>query len=104
MSPAVSEVFSLLADDAGIVVNPFAQIPKPTMDKEPRQPFTESELQTIKEKFDPFIEPLFIIAMATAHKILKSSTYCSRSPVNTVRNYGNYWITLQTMMCVQLLN
>ena len=62
----VSEVFSLLADDAGIVVNPFAQIPKPTMDKEPRQPFTESELQTIKEKFDPFIEPLFIIAMATA--------------------------------------
>ena len=76
MSPAVSEVFSLLADDAGIVVNPFAQIPKPTMDKEPRQPFTESELQTIKEKFDPFIEPLFIIAMATAHKILFSENIC----------------------------
>lgn len=36
------------------------------MDKEPRQPFTESELQTIKENFAPFIEPLFIIAMATA--------------------------------------
>ena len=77
MLPAVSEVFSLLADDAGIVVNPFAQIPKPTMDKEPRQPFTESELQTIKEKIDPFIEPLFIIAMATAHKTRKSSTYYS---------------------------
>ena len=63
---SISEVFALLADDAGIVVNPFARIPKPTMDKEPRQPFTESELQTIKENFDPFIEPLFIIAMATA--------------------------------------
>jgi integrase len=62
----ISEVFSLLADDAGIVVNPFAQIPKPTMDKEPRQPFTESELQTIRENFDPFIEPFFVIAMATA--------------------------------------
>ena len=74
---SISEVFALLADDAGIVVNPFAQIPKPTMDKEPRQPFTESELQTIKEKFDPFIEPLFIIAMATAHKTRKSSTYYS---------------------------
>lgn len=63
---SISEVFALLADDAGIVVNPFAQIPKPTMDKEPRQPFTESELQTIRENFDPFTEPLFIIAMATA--------------------------------------
>ena len=35
-------------------------------DKEPRQPFTEHELQTIRENFDPFTEPLFIIAMATA--------------------------------------
>ncbi|MBE6377147.1 MAG: hypothetical protein E7050_11915 [Lentisphaerae bacterium] len=77
MSPAVSEVFSLLADDAGIVVNSFAQIPKTTMDKEPRQPFTESELQTIKEKIDPFIEPLFIVAMATAHKILFSENICN---------------------------
>lgn len=63
---SISEVFALLADDAGIVVNPFARIPKPTMDKEPRQPFTEHELQTIRENFDPFTEPLFIIAMATA--------------------------------------
>ena len=63
---SISEVFALLADDAGIVGNPFARIPKPTMDKEPRQPFTEHELQTIRENFDPFTEPLFIIAMATA--------------------------------------
>ncbi len=32
------KILSASADDAGIVINPFARIPKPTMDKEPRQP------------------------------------------------------------------
>ena len=36
LDSTISEVFSLMADDAGIVVNPFAPISKPTMDKEPR--------------------------------------------------------------------
>ena len=36
----VTEVFTLLADDAGLVSNPFANIPKPSLQSETRQPFT----------------------------------------------------------------
>ena len=62
----VTEVFSLLADDAGIVSNPFANIPKPSLQTETRQPFTFDELKTIKENLDDFTRPLFTIAIATA--------------------------------------
>ena len=62
----VTEVFSLLAEDAGIVGNPFANIPKPSLQTETRQPFTFEELKTIKENLDDFTRPLFTIAIATA--------------------------------------
>ena len=62
----VTEVFSLLADDAGLVSNPFANIPKPSLQTETRQPFTLEELKTIKENLDDFTRPLFTIAIATA--------------------------------------
>ena len=62
----VAEVFSLLADDAGILSNPFADIPKPAFQSENRQPFTTEELQTIRDNLDDFTRPLFIIAIATA--------------------------------------
>lgn len=62
----ITEVFSLLADDAGLVGNPFANIPKPSLQTETRQPFTLEELKTIKENLDDFTRPLFTIAIATA--------------------------------------
>ena len=62
----VTEVFTLLADDAGLVSNPFANIPKPSLQAETRQPFTPDELKTIKENLDDFTRPLFTIAIATA--------------------------------------
>ena len=62
----ITEVFTLLADDAGIVSNPFASIPKPSLLTENRQPFTLEELKTIKENLDDFTRPLFTIAIATA--------------------------------------
>lgn len=62
----ITEVFTLLADDAGIMSNPFASIPKPSLLTENRQPFTFDELKTIKENLDDFTRPLFTIAIATA--------------------------------------
>lgn len=62
----ITEVFTLLADDAGIVSNPFASIPKPSLLPENRQPFTLEELKMIKENLDDFTRPLFTIAIATA--------------------------------------
>ena len=62
----VTEVFTLLAEDAGIVNNPFANIPKPSLKTETRQPFTLDELNIIKENLDEFTRPLFFIAIATA--------------------------------------
>ena len=62
----ITEVFTLLADDAGIVSNPFANIPKPSLQTENRQPFTPDELETIKENLDDFTRPLFTIAFSTA--------------------------------------
>ena len=62
----ITEIFTLLAEDAGIVGNPFANIPKPSLQTETRQPFTLEELKTIKENLDDFTRPLFTIAIATA--------------------------------------
>ena len=62
----ITEVFELLADDAGILSNPFAGIPKPALQTENRKPFTPEELQTIRENLDDFTRPLFTIAIATA--------------------------------------
>ena len=62
----ITEIFTLLAEDAGIVGNPFVNIPKPSLQTETRQPFTLEELKTIRENLDDFTRPLFTIAIATA--------------------------------------
>lgn len=62
----ITEVFTLLAEDAGLVNNPFTNIPKPSLQTENRQPFTPDELETIKENLDDFTRPLFTIAFSTA--------------------------------------
>ena len=62
----ITEVFTLLADDAGTVSNPFENIPRPSLQTENRQPFTPDELETIKENLDDFTRPLFTIAFLTA--------------------------------------
>ena len=62
----IAEVFTLLADEAGIVSNPFERIPKPAFQTENRQPFTTEELQTIRDNLDDFTRPLFTLAIATA--------------------------------------
>ena len=62
----ITEVFTLLADEAGIMSNPFANIPRPSLQTENRQPFTQDELETIKENLDDFTRPLFTIAFSTA--------------------------------------
>ena len=62
----LSEVFQLLARDAGIVENPFAQIPMLAKEAESREAFTEEELLRIRDNLDDFTGPLFTIAIATA--------------------------------------
>ena len=62
----ITEVFTLLADDAGLLSNPFSGIPKPSLRTETRLPFTLEELQVIRENLDDFTRPLFTIAIATA--------------------------------------
>ena len=62
----ITEVFTLLADDAGLISNPFAQIPKPSLNTETRQPFTEEELLMIRDNLDDFTRPLFTLAISTA--------------------------------------
>jgi len=62
----ITEVFALLGDEAGLITNPFAQIPKPSLNTETRVPFTEEELIIIRDNLDDFTRPLFTIAIATA--------------------------------------
>ena len=62
----LSEVFQLLARDAGIVENPFAAIPMLKKESESREAFSEDELTIIRDNLDDFTRPLFTIAIATA--------------------------------------
>ena len=62
----LSEVFKLLARDAGIVFNPFDAIPKLEKNAETREAFSEKELNLIRDNADDFILTLFVIAIATA--------------------------------------
>ena len=62
----IREVFSLLAEDAGLIENPFAAIPKLNNDYQQREAFTEEELKLIAEKADEFIYPIFAIGISTA--------------------------------------
>ena len=60
-----SEVFSLLARDAGLQDNPFASIRRAKPDAETREAFTPEELQTIYDNLDDFTRPLFMMAVWT---------------------------------------
>ena len=62
----LAEVFQLLMRDAGLVENPFAQIPMLAKEAESREAFTEEELLKIRDNLDDFTGPLFTIAIATA--------------------------------------
>ena len=61
-----SEVFKLLARDAGIAENPFAGIVKPPKSEENREAFTPEELRLIYDNLDSFTRPLFTVAIMTA--------------------------------------
>lgn len=61
-----TEVFKLLARDAGIAENPFAGIAKPPKNEETREAFTSDELQLIHDHLDDFTRPLFTVAIMTA--------------------------------------
>ena len=63
---ALTEVFQLLARDAGIADNPFSSIPRLKKDAETREAFSEEELCVIRDNLDDFTQPLFTIAIATA--------------------------------------
>ena len=62
----LTEVFQLLARDAGIVENPFVSIPMLKKEAESREAFSEEELAVIRDNLDDFTRPLFTIAIATA--------------------------------------
>lgn len=60
-----TEVFTLLAKDAGIQENPFAGIRMMKSDTETREAFTQEELKTIYDNLDGFTRPLFMLAVWT---------------------------------------
>lgn len=62
----ISEVFSRLFHDAGLIANPFDEIEKPDKQSETRDAFTEAELRLIADNADDFIKPIFIIGITTA--------------------------------------
>ena len=62
----LSEVFSRLFHDAGLIANPFDEIEKPDKQSETREAFTEAELRLIANNVDDFIKPIFIIGITTA--------------------------------------
>jgi len=62
----LSEVFKLLARDAGMIDNPFTDIPKLPPKTTKREAFTEKELSLIRDNLNDFTRPLFVIAIATA--------------------------------------
>ncbi len=62
----LSEVFQLLGRDAGMIDNPFTDIPKLSKNTTSREAFSEKELKLIRNNLNDFTKPLFIIAIATA--------------------------------------
>lgn len=62
----ITEVFTLLRDDGGLIENPFSHIEKLDNKSETREAFTEQELKTIFEQTDDFVYPLFCIGISTA--------------------------------------
>ena len=62
----ITEVFTLLHEDGGLIENPFSHIEKLDNRSETREAFTEKELKIIFDKADAFIYPLFAIGISTA--------------------------------------
>jgi integrase len=60
-----TEVFTLLAKDAGLQDNPFSGIRKAQTDAKTREAFTAEELKTIHDNLDDFTRPLFMMAVWT---------------------------------------
>lgn len=60
-----SEVFRLLAREAGLPSDPF-NLPKLKKNEETREAFSEDELRLIFSNLDDFSRPLFTVAVATA--------------------------------------
>ena len=61
-----TEVFRLLARDAGLAENPFDGIAKPPKVEETREAFSREELRLIYDNLDDFTRPLFTLAICTA--------------------------------------
>lgn len=60
------EVFGLLAKEAGLQENPFADIPMLSEKGETREAFTDAELQAIFRNADGFVRPIFMVGIYTA--------------------------------------
>jgi len=63
----LAEVFKLLKADAGLTINPFADIQKPLVRRRAnREAFSLEDAKKIITEADDFTKPLFIMAFATA--------------------------------------
>lgn len=62
----ITEVFQVMFEDAGLIDNPFINIPKLDNQSESREAFSEKELKQIFSKADDFLYPLFAIGISTA--------------------------------------
>ncbi len=60
-----TEVFNLLAKDAGLQANPFEGIHRAKPDAESREAFSSEELKLIYDNLDDFTRPLFMMAVWT---------------------------------------
>lgn len=61
----LTQVFDLIQEDAGLLDNPFASIPKQANRSETREAFTPEELSRILRSDDDFVRPLFLMAVMT---------------------------------------
>lgn len=61
-------LFSVLSRDANLLENPFDGIPPVRETAEPREAFTESELELILKEAPPFIRSIFIVGFFTAFR------------------------------------
>lgn len=65
MQTILTQVFDLVKEDAGLLDNPFASIPKQANRSETREAFTPEELSRILRADDDFVRPLFLLAVMT---------------------------------------
>ena len=62
---ACREVFDKLANDAGLIANPFRAVQKTNAKPEARESFSEAELALIAKNLTPFVKPIFVIGVTT---------------------------------------